>query len=263
MPALKTTLTMLLICFLLHTTTNWFFSVPFSCVFAYALLTDKVDDWLIWTLVVGLMVFSLIQLYLVEGNHLFLFFYIALAALIALHSSAPARTFALNARFIVAASFGIAVLWKVLTPSFTDGTFLEYMLLHEPRISYLSAFTTTLSLADIENNQALLSGLSDRPQQGGVTLSSVPAVELVAKLLAWTVIGLEIAIALAFMALPLRVRHVCLIAFLSTAYLLISVPSFGMAYAALGHAQANTSFLRGIYVALFIAMPLTQLQYYF
>ena len=253
---------MALLAFAFFGTTAWYYTVCMTSLLATAVLHRKVAlNWLFWTVVTSVNGFALIQLWLDEGNHLYLNFYISLAILTALLSRAPRTVFKLNARLIIGLVFTFATLWKVFTPSFISGEFFRYYLASDERLAPVGVLLTGLTFDDIAVNRERLKQLPEAE----VTLISPPGVGILATVLTLLTILLEGAVATCFLWPSERIaklRDTVLLLFMLGAYLTVPVPAFGMAFACLGYGQTRWKYGRLAFIIVFIAQPLTTARYY-
>lgn len=254
---------MVLVTCAFYTTPGWFFVIPFTSLFGAALLfRSLLYNWLTWTLVTALLAFTLVQGWLLSGNHLYLLFYLSFAALVASLSPKPERVFARNARLMLGLIFVLAVFWKLVGPGFVSGTFFEFYLIHDERLAPVALLLTDLSYADVLANRA---ALEEVWEEGALMLQTTPQVERLALWLTWLTLVVEVSVAAAFLG-PTKwtgqFRDPVLLAFLATAYLVVPVPSFGMGLACFGYAQTSSHRVRALYLVAFLVMPLTALRYH-
>ena len=259
---LRRILLMILLTATFYASAEWYFIVPFSCLAAASLLyQDVLTSWLFWALTSALLGFALVQLWLIEGNHLYLLFYLSLMALVATSSDEPLKVVRHNARLLIGCIFALAIVWKLITPEFMSSTFFSYYLVQDARLAPIALLVTDLTRTDVLANRETLSGAWDET----MTLRSTVRVERLAIVLTWLTFVVEAAVAAAFL-IPAkqfeRIRDPALIIFLTGAYLVVPVPSFGMSFACLGYAQTNSLATERLYLILFILMPLTSLRYY-
>lgn len=253
---------MALIAFAFFGTTAWYFTVCMTSLLATAVLYRKASQsWLFWAVVTSVNGFALIQLWLDEGNHLYLYFYISLAILTALLSRAPAAVFRINARLIIGLVFAFATLWKLFTPSFISGEFFRYYLVHDDRLAPIGVVLTELTFDDVFLNRENL----DRLPEGEVTLIVPTGVKTLAVALTFLTILTEGVVAACFLWFGRRAdkfRDASLIFFLIGAYLVVPVPAFGMGFACLGFGQSKWRYGKAAFLIIFIAQPLTTVRYF-
>lgn len=260
--AVKPIFLMLLIVCAFYATTDWIFAVPFTSLFAAAVLCERVlYHWFFWTLVTALLGFSTAHLWLSEGNHLFLLFYVALTALVASHTATPRKVFRQNARLMIGLVFGLATLWKVASEDYVSSLFYAHLLITDDRLGALGVLFTDLSRSDIAaNQQALLRALD-----GPVQLITSPGIHPLAVVLTWLTVAMEATIAVVFLgntSFLRRLRSLSLLVFLLGTYTLVPVPGFGTTLACLGYAETSSKTYQMLFLLAFILMPLTSLRYY-
>ncbi len=257
-PPMERIYLMTLLTLAFYVPTQWYFLIPFVSLLSAGLLFRWVlHYWLFWTAVTALVGFTLAQLWLVEGNHLYLLFYLSLTSLVAALSPKPQETFALNAKLIIGIVFLLATFWKLVSPSFTSDTFFAYYLIHDERLAPIGMLLTELSGDDVLTNQEALKNATHKV----VKLTTLPEIRQLAGWLTWLTIITEGLVATVFL-LKWVFRDAVLLLFLAAAYLIIPVPSFGMALACLGYGQAGSRVSRAVYLIVFLLLPLTSLRYF-
>jgi len=192
-------------------------------------------------------------------NHAYLLSYWCLAITVSCCIEDQNRGLAVQGRWLIAAVFGFAVLWKgVLAPDFVDGTFFHVTLLTDPRFEAMTRLIGGLSINEIDTARVALSRHAD----GGM-LESVAAATPSAWLkgLAYAITGWTIAIEVAlFVAFswrrgvgPSKFRDVLLILFCVTTYAVATVDGFGWLLIAMGVAQSEVERprIRTAYLATF------------
>ncbi|HET6360625.1 MAG TPA: hypothetical protein VFH11_01050 [Gemmatimonadota bacterium] len=216
----------------------------------------------IWAGIFVLSAARLVAAWPVADNHHYLFAYWTLAVFLAVWAPRPDRFLARSARWLVAAVFLWATLWKaVLSPDFMDGRFYTVRLLTDER------FEATVRLVTDLSQDQIVSARSYLTETPGPSSSSTPEIALksealsrLAMFLTWATVLLEAAVGLVFL-LPWgrwtgRLRHGLLLAFLVAAYPIAPVVGFGWMLAAMGVAQVpvEQKAWRAGYVAMFILL---------
>ena len=193
-------------------------------------------------------------------NHHYLLTYWCLAIALALSGPAPAAILASSARWLLAAAFTLAVLWKgVLSPDYVDRTFFRVTLLTDGRFADASMIFGGLSPDQMTENRVFLEPLP----AGAELLEPPPFVEpprlrTFAALATWGGLVLEGLIAVLLVlpsgAIVQAARHISLLTFCVTTYALAPVAGFGWLIATLGLAQcaASERVLRGAYLGVFV-----------
>ena len=219
---------------------------------------------LTWVLLAALAFGRLAALWPLADNHHYLLAYWCLAIALALGGRSPAATLATSGRWLLAAAFALAVLWKgVLSPDYTDGRFFRVTLLTDGRFTDASMVFGGLTPEQMRQNQAFLAPLPD----GAELLHPPPFVEpprlrLFASVATWGGLALEGLLAVLWM-IPShgRIRlasHAALLVFCVTTYALAPVAGFGWLIATLGLAQCRRQqrVLGGAYIAVFVLILL-------
>jgi hypothetical protein len=154
---------------------------------------------------------------------------------------------AINARLLLALVMALAAAWKVLTPSYMDGSYFQFALSVDARFNDFSQIVAGMSEADLESNlqQAvtLLTGYRTGEETTAVPLTVSPRLRYVATFLTWWTIIMEGAMAVLFF-LPFSstisvIRNATLLVFAVTTYAVAPVVGFGWLLMILGITQAN------------------------
>jgi hypothetical protein len=217
-----------------------------------------------WLLVALLVAVRVAVVWPLSDNHIYLLAYWCLAIGLSLSGPTPAATLSTNSRWLLAAAFALAVLWKgVLSPDYVDGRFFRVTLLTDERFAGASLVFGGLSQDQMALNRQFLEPLPE----GAVLLSPPPFVEpprlrVFAAAATWGGLILEALVA-ALHLLPAgkriqAARHAALLAFCTTTYALAPVAGFGWLLATMGLAQCRTNqrALHGAYVAVFVLILL-------
>ena len=213
-----------------------------------------------WLVLAALAAGRIVLVWPLSDNHIYLLAYWCLAIGLALASPAPAAALATSSRWLLAAAFAMAVLWKgLLSPDYMDGRFFRVALLTDPRFADASMVFGGLTPDQMNENRGFLEALPE----GAELLTSPafvepPRLRAFAALATWSGLGLEALIALLYM-LPAKkrvqvARHGALLVFCATTYALAPVAGFGWLIAAMGLAQCRPSqqWLRGAYIWMFL-----------
>jgi hypothetical protein len=217
-----------------------------------------------WVLLAAFVAARIVLVWPLSDNHIYLLAYWCLALGLALSSPMPAATLATSSRWILGASFAMAVLWKaVLSPDYVDGRFFRVTLLTDERFAGAALVFGGLSRAQMAQNRAFLEPLPE-----GAELLDPPAfvepprLRLMATVATWGGLTLEGLIALLCLW-PVgrrveRARHAALVLFCATTYALAPVAGFGWLIATMGLAQCRPDEprLRGAYVSVFLLILL-------
>jgi len=217
-----------------------------------------------WLLVALLVAVRVAVVWPLSDNHIYLLAYWCLAIGLSLSGQTPAATLSTSSRWLLAAAFALAVLWKgVLSPDYVDGRFFRVTLLTDERFAGASLVFGGLSQDQMALNRQFLEPLPE----GAVLLSPPPFVEpprlrAFAAAATWGGLVLEALVALLNL-LPAgkriqAARHAALLAFCTTTYALAPVAGFGWLLATMGLAQCRTNqrALHGAYVAVFVLILL-------
>jgi hypothetical protein len=195
-------------------------------------------------------------------NHHYLFAYWTLAIFLALCTRRPDHALGTSARWLVAAVFLWAALWKaVLAPDYMDGRFYRVRLLTDARFAATVQIFGDLTSEQMESSRAYLEPPPfGEPTSGHPELIEPRAVAHLATFLTWSTVLLEGLVALAFLVpwgrWTLAVRHGALLGFCAAAYAIAPVAGFGWILCAMGVTQvpASRRGLRATYVAVFLLL---------
>jgi hypothetical protein len=189
-------------------------------------------------------------------NHAYLLVYWCLAIGLALVAHEPQRALAWNGRALVGLAFACAVLWKLLSPDYLDGRFFRVALVEDRR---LERFATALGGVEREQLLARRAFVGQHVDGAALVRAAPPEPARLRRLAlaaTWLTLGLEAAVALAFLA-PLGrgawLRHALLLAFCASTYAIAPVVGFGWLLLAMGVAQCapEASRMRVAYLAVF------------
>lgn len=206
-------------------------------------------------------------------NHRYLFVYwtLALCSILSLPRSEQPPALALTSRWLLGLCMLLAVAWKVASPDYLSGTFFHYELLADERFAHFASWTCGLSLEQLAENRDLRQALTAGYLQGN-SLSEVPLhgtanVASIAQLLAWWTLGIELLLAVLFLAAATFIRRprlvwaasLALLAFALTTYAVAPVRGFGGILMLLGLAQCEKE-QKGLRYAFLLAFVLIQLS---
>jgi hypothetical protein len=269
-PGLVTGATLVVV--LLATTDAWYVAAPVSVLAGAALVCPALRDRpLLWWALVGCLGAGVHQAWTTADNHQYLIIYWVLAVAFAAGSTDPARARAIAARWLLAAVFLLATVWKVSNPAFVDGSFFEFTLLTDPRFVPAASVLGGVETSDLALNRTVFDAMEGAGPGASIALLGHTArLALVADVLTVWTLAIEGAVALAFLRRGTswlgRHRDHLLITFTATTYLAAPVLGFGWLLLVLGLAQVRGTrdHLRLLYVAAFVvvrigATPLAEL----
>lgn len=216
-----------------------------------------------WLVLSGLVAARIVVVWPLSDNHIYLLSYWCVALGLALSGPVPAVTIAASGRWLLAAAFAMAVLWKIASPDYMDGRFFRVTLLTDERFADASLVFGGLERDQMAENRKFLQPLPE----GAVLLDppafiEPPRLRAFATVATWGGLMLEGLIAL-LCAIPATGRlksgrHVALLTFCITTYALAPVAGFGWLIATIGLAQcqSNQRWLRGAYISVFLLIVL-------
>ena len=165
-------------------------------------------------------------------NHHFLHLYWLLAITLACLTRSPETSLATSARFLIGLVFLFATMWKLLTPDFTDGSFLAFSLSHHHNLARPAIALGWQDQGLPQRNDQAMDTLRHDPVASVDPLQIEVSAQVarIARPLSALTIVLEAGVALAFL-LPLRGawtrwRELVLFAFVLATYPAAAVLSF-------------------------------------
>ncbi len=193
-------------------------------------------------------------------NHKYLINYWPLAIGCCLFAAEPERAIAANARLLIGLVFLLAVVQKLASPDFLDGSYFHFQLLKDPYFAPLARWGGT-SATLLDANLRGIAGLHDySTPPSSLVLIAGPRVPAIAQAMTWWTLLIEVAVAVGFLvrrpAWIARARDPILLLFLFTTYLFAHVAAFGWILVAMGLAQTEprARLVRGLYVLAFLAV---------
>jgi hypothetical protein len=200
-------------------------------------------------LYLALLCMGLFRLYYkwpMSDNHDYLLVYWFGAIFLALLTKAPDETLAQSSRWLLAAVFFLAVLWKgFLTTEFVDGTFFRVTFQTDGRFEGLVRSVGGLDANQLEENRAYLTN----PLPQGLVPAEAPRYrepaefQLLVKVFVWATLILEGAIAAAYLLPQSRFiehgRNILVLSFCIGTYAIAPVAGFGWLILVLGMSQLD------------------------
>jgi hypothetical protein len=219
---------------------------------------------LTWIVLSTLVAARVVVVWPLSDNHIYLLTYWCLALGLALSGAASAATLSSSSRWLLGASFAMAVLWKaVLSPDYTDGRFFRVTLLTDARFADAALVFGGLSRGQMEANRAFLEPLPEGAELlDPPEFVEPPRLRAFAAAATWGGLLLEALVALFFLVPADHrgelARHASLLAFCAATYALAPVAGFGWLLATMGlaHCRPGQRRLRGGYLAVFILILL-------
>ena len=215
-----------------------------------------------WFAVFGAMAWVLMENWQTIDNHKYLMTYWALACALCVSVRNSEEVLSWNGRILIGLAFAFAAVWKILPGEFLDGSFFHGLFLTDGRFYGFSMLAGGLDGEVIKENFGLMKRLLSSPgAKAAVVLSSSPRLEFIAWVASYWVLLVEGSIAIAFL-IPFRmpgvetVRHLILMLFVCTTYVLAPVDRFPSLFSILGFAYCPTAHkrLRTSYLLIFLVM---------
>ena len=259
-PGLVTGATLVLV--LLATTGAWYVAAPVSLLAAAGLVWPELRDRpCCGGRSLGCLCAGVHQVWTQADNHQYLIIYWVVAVALAANTLDPVRARALAARWLLAAVFCLATLWKLSNLAFIDGSFFEFTLLTDSRFAPVATVLGGVDSHDLDANRTVFDAMRVPAPGASVDLLGHTArLALLADVLTWWTLAIEGAVALAFLSPGAswlgRHRDYVLITFTVTTYLAAPVLGFGWLLLVLGLAQLRSTDrpLPVLYVAAFVVV---------
>ena len=199
------------------------------------------------------------------GNHRYLQAYWCLAIAFCFLCSNPQEALARSARWLIVFVFLFALIWKIRTPEFMDGGFLEYSLISDYRFIPVAMLAGLDAEVVLKNAQLLHDYIDVGDLSGSVSLQTTAAVPIIAKFLTGWALLIEAGVCIVFFLTTRRVsqvlRHGVLLIFIVTTYSLAPVVGFGWLFIAMGlvllPAKEKRAFLP-LYILAFVVVFLAR-----
>lgn len=256
---------MTLLLLLLYSEPIWYleFGVYGLCL-AALLYRPLLSKPALWFLLTSFLAVGHFRAWFYIDNHKYLITYWCLALALALLGTKPLEVLRTNARLLIGLAFLLAVVAKLISPDYLDGSFFEGLLLTDRRFFGVSTFLgavppEALRASDLARLDVLTFGDVRIP----VDLPTTARLVGLAQVLTWWTILIEAAVALLFLwpedRGPSRWRDPTLLAFIFTTYPVAPVIGFAWVLTTMGVAQCSQRGYRYwpvLYAIAFIAVML-------
>jgi len=178
-------------------------------------------------------------------NHKYLIAYWCLAVGLSCAADDPSEALRVNARLLIGLCFLLAVVWKLRTPDFLTGEYYQHAMLTDERISRVARLLTGVDAGTINANREAVGKLTHYASTMERVVLEGPAVlrTLAAGMVAWT-LAIESTLIATFLW-PWRSwrvaigRHLSLLLFAATTYMLATVGGFAWVLLVMGLAQVR------------------------
>jgi hypothetical protein len=238
-------LTLLLL--LLYGGTDWKLDIPLKVACCAGIVLPAARrSVLLWTALTGLIGFINGQTWHSIDNHKYLITYWSMCVTMSVAwPRMGSWILAANARGLIGACFGFAVLWKFVAGQYLDGSFLHHTFLTDPRVQVPAALAGSMPLSDLAANRYLEGYLTSWPYEHPVVhLASTNRLEDAAVLLSYWTLLIESLVALLWLfPFPRTVvfKHAALMIFVLTTYGVLPVVGFATILGVMGFAAATIS----------------------
>ena len=202
-------------------------------------------------------------------NHKYLMAYwcLALACGLAVPEHRRRELLVVNARLLIGLCMALALGWKLLTPSFVDGSFFRLTLQSDRRFKYVASefggIPPAIWAQNRQMEKQLVTGYLQGENVETVQLADSPRLRALAAIMTWWTLAVESTLAVLFLwprELPLvpRLRDYVLLVFVYSTYAIATVLPFGWTLIILGIAQTppTSRWLRAAYFGAFLLVPL-------
>jgi hypothetical protein len=213
-------------------------------VVAAWLVRDLLTAPRLWALLAAVLAAGVYLQRFTIDNHQYLMAYWCGGVALALSGDGALQALRRNARLLIGLAFAFATAWKLASPEFVSGSFLEYAMLTDQRFAGFTAWVADVPRHLLDANRAAIGDLSGpMASTTTVALNGSPLVSQIALAMTWYTLIIESWIALAFL-LPrprwlARHRDVPLLLFLLTTYAVATVIGFAYLLIAMGFVQCE------------------------
>jgi hypothetical protein len=231
-----------------HAHEYWYVRTPVLICCIIGIVSRKLaTNYLFWLVVAGWVNSANYYNWYSVDNHKYLLGYwcIALFLSFAVGEGWQEIVMRQSARFLIAGCMVFALGWKVVSPSFCDGSFFEFTLITDNRFQTVARWFGNITARDLADNREKLSVLEVAHLSGynleSVRLKSSARARTLAKALTWWTYLIEGSLATAFLLPAARfaelLRSWLLIMFCLTTYAVATVQGFGWLLSIMGIAQ--------------------------
>lgn len=242
---------------------KWLVTIIALTAIVFPKLKARKEIWigLILTYIVGN-----VTHYLEIDNHKFLYIYWSVAILLCLFSEDFEKNISINARLLIGLAFFFAVISKIISSDYLDGSFFMWTSLMDTRVTKFLTWIHLMPRDLIIHNNGVYAQLVDKPiLPAQAHLKSLPGLYFLSLIFTYAALIVELIIATLFL-LPekhrlSRWRDYPLLLFIASVYLVVPVWEFGSILSIIGSAQANTKRKSAVYLILFLLMQVYRLLY--
>jgi len=255
-------LTLLLLVF--YHPPSWVGEVPIRIAVLFMFFSPKLsrNRWLWLIVFVGFSIYTARYWYNID-NHKYLINYWVGACFISTLFKDRIQILKINAHLLIVLTFIFALFWKLTSPDFLNGDFMQYNLLTDSRMQYINTALVGITPEQFLDKKLLMQYLSIAPNlETKVTLDSAPRLHVVALVLTYLTLAIEMMVLFTFSLkrFPVfqKIKDYSLQFFILTLYPLIPVTGFGLILSILGMAQLDQGEKKkfGLYFFAIIVMQL-------
>lgn len=217
---------------------DWFVRLPLVAIAVFSLVIPalRASEWTWYVLALLILYGAMISWYETD-NHKYLMGYTSgmLACVCLARNSERLDVLRFVSRVMLGVVMLAAVGWKVANQDYVSGDFFRLTLLADSRFADFAALLTPLRSEELSRNHGIFTRYVELNAAGvGLGVSSLAyhsSVSILAVLMTWWTVAIELAIGLLFV-LPLKAirflwaRHLVLLLFMVTTYVVAIVPGF-------------------------------------
>lgn len=232
-------------------------AVVSTAALAGLLFPDIAGRRMLWIGLAGLLTAAFVLEWWATDNHHWLMMLTCLLFGIAIGEGDRDVALADGARWLIAATFGAAVVAKLLSPDYLSGDFGQFAFLFDARLEDLAIRSGALSNSASDANGVALEAL----ETNDTAVVTPVARWLATAFTAWALL-IEVVIVFGYAApSKWRLTHLGdlgLLAFIASTYSVVPVTGFAGVLCVLGLTQAKSQFISWLFLIGFIAIPVQQ-----
>jgi len=269
MPLTLMTLKLTAFMLLLHGGGGWILEVPLRLICVWMLLSPTaLRSQRVWLSAAFLLTLVHANHWYSIDNHKYLMTYWTITVAVGVGAANTASVLANNARLLIGLCFGFATFWKFYAGEYLDGSFLHSVFLTDGRVTTPMAAVGGVLEAELENNRAMLSLLTQHPSDDAfVSLATSARLEGIALVSSYWTLFIEGLIAILFLwpgksRRWMMAQDAALLVFLATTYVLLPVAGFAtlLAIMALSRRTGPHSW-RVVYISILVLIQLTRIPW--
>jgi len=238
-----------LLLFILHGPKGWYVKVPLIILSITGILIREVRSspgfW--FTIAMFMLAHDIVGWSSVD-NHKWLYAWwcIALGMTALAPPESQLSVIKINARLLIGLAMAFAVVWKLLSVDYLDGTFFKWELLNDSRFRGVAQYVGGMDEQALNKNRDIRRSIhksfrKDPKPIESAKMNSGPRIDAIALAMTWWTIIIEFLFALSCLwpgdGSIARLRALTILVFIATTYLLAPVQGFGWMVIVLGFVQ--------------------------